>query len=81
MSRKRKQPEYSHEGWNYWTIEQLKRYFEEYCRENPFYIEKRSRRVQLLMQPTLYEKIRLRAIKEETSVNDVINNVLIDEFC
>ena len=80
MSIKRKHYQYS-DGLNFLSIDELRRYFEDYCKANPLYIEKRSRRVQLLIQPTLYEKIRARAIKEETSVNDIINNVLIDEFC
>lgn len=80
MSKKRKHQQYS-DGLNFWSINELQQYFEEFCKANPLYIEKRIRRVELLIQPSLYEKIRKRAVKEETSVNDIINNVLIDEFC
>ena len=43
---------------------------------NPLYIEKRSRRLQLLIQPSLYKKLKARAIHEGKSVNDVLHNIL-----
>lgn len=43
---------------------------------NPLYIEKKTRRVQALLQPSLYEKIRNRAIAESMSVNEMIHTLL-----
>lgn len=45
---------------------------------NPLYIEKRSRRLQLLVQPSLYGKIKAQADAESCSVNDFIHRVLAD---
>ena len=43
---------------------------------NPEYIEKKSRRVQLLMQPSLYDLLKTRAVEEGTSVNNLIHELL-----
>lgn len=43
---------------------------------NPEYIEKKSRRLQLLMQPSLYDLLKERALKEGTSVNNLIHELL-----
>lgn len=43
---------------------------------NPLYIEKRSKRLQLLVQPSLYDKIKAQADGEDCSVNDLIHRVL-----
>lgn len=43
---------------------------------NPLYIEKRSKRLQLLVQPSLYDKIKAQADGEGCSVNDLIHRVL-----
>lgn len=43
---------------------------------NPEYIEKKTRRLQLVLQPSLYAKVKARAEAEETSVNDYIHSVL-----
>lgn len=40
--------------------------------------EAKSRRVQLLIKPSLYEKIRERAEYDNTSVNDTIHHILND---
>lgn len=45
---------------------------------NPLYIEKRSKRLQLLVQPSLYDKIKTQADGEGCSVNDFIHRVLED---
>lgn len=45
---------------------------------NPLYIEKRSKRLQLLIQPSLYDKIKAQADTEGCSVNDLIHRVLED---
>ena len=42
----------------------------------PQYIETKSKRVQLLIQPSLYEEIRDRAEAEGLSVNEEIHNLL-----
>lgn len=44
------------------------------------YIETRSRRVQLLMQPSLHQTIRNYAEDENTSINDIIHKVLEHYF-
>lgn len=46
--------------------------------ENDMYkeIETRSRRLQLLLQPTLYERLREEADRQGRSVNDLIHGVL-----
>lgn len=43
---------------------------------NPLYIEKRSKRVQLLMQPSLHEKVKAKAEQSGCSINDLIHNLL-----
>lgn len=43
---------------------------------NPLYIEKRSKRLQLLVQPSLYDRIKAQAETEGCSVNDLIHRVL-----
>lgn len=43
---------------------------------NPLYIEKRSKRLQLLVQPSLYDKVKAQAETEGCSVNDYIHRVL-----
>jgi hypothetical protein len=45
---------------------------------NPFYIETKSKRLQLLIQPSLHEKLKARAKAEGTSVNDIVNTILQD---
>ena len=43
---------------------------------NPEYIETKSRRVQLLMQPSIYEAIKAEAQAAGISFNEVVNTVL-----
>lgn len=43
---------------------------------NPLYIEKRSKRLQLLVQPSLYDKVKAQAETGGCSVNDYIHRVL-----
>ena len=43
---------------------------------NPLYLEKKSRRLQLLMKPSIYDKLKARADREGNSVNDVVNNLI-----
>lgn len=43
---------------------------------NPAYIETRSRRVQLLMQPSLHKKLKAMAAENEISFNDLVHNLL-----
>lgn len=43
---------------------------------NPLYVEKRSKRVQLLLQPSLHQKIKDKAEAAGKSVNDIIHSIL-----
>lgn len=45
---------------------------------NPIYIETKSKRLQLLIQPSLHEKLKRKAQAEGTSVNDLVNSILQD---
>ena len=45
---------------------------------DPKYIETKSRRVQLVMQPSLYNKIKQAASKQDISVNEFIHKTLED---
>lgn len=45
---------------------------------NPLYVEKKSKRLQLLIQPSLHEKLKKKAQAEGTSVNDLVNGILQD---
>lgn len=43
---------------------------------NPMYIETKSRRLQLLVQPSLYEILKANATAEGNSVNDYVHTLL-----
>lgn len=43
---------------------------------NPLYIETKSRRLQLLVQPSLYERIKEKADAQGQSVNELIHTIL-----
>ena len=43
---------------------------------NPEYIETKSKRVQLLVQPSVYEAVKAKAKAEELSTNEAINIAL-----
>lgn len=43
---------------------------------NPLYIETKSRRMQLLVQPSLYDAIRAKATAEGVSVNELVHSIL-----
>lgn len=43
---------------------------------NPIYVETKSRRMQLLVQPSLYEAIKAKATAEGVSVNELIHTIL-----
>ena len=45
---------------------------------NPLYVETKSRRVQLLMQPSLHEKLKAAAAERGQSLNDLIHTVLAE---
>lgn len=45
---------------------------------NPLYIETKSKRLNLLLQPSLYESIKKVAKKNKNSVNETIHQVLQD---
>lgn len=50
------------------------------CYKNPLFIEKKSRRLQLLIQPSLYELVKTKAEANKTSVNDIIHSILEAEL-
>lgn len=43
---------------------------------NPLYIETKSKRINLLLQPSLHDKLKRKAKREHTSVNDLIHTIL-----
>ncbi len=43
---------------------------------NPLYVEKKSRRLQLVLQPSLYEKVKAASKDKGMSVNDYIHKLL-----
>lgn len=43
---------------------------------NPLYIETKSKRLQLLVQPSLLDKLKGRAKAEGRSVNDLVHSIL-----
>jgi hypothetical protein len=43
---------------------------------NPLYIETKNKRVQLLMKPSIYAKIKTMADRENRSLNDMIHLIL-----
>lgn len=43
---------------------------------NPLYIETKSERLQLLVQPSLKAKLKEKARQEGTSVNDLVHSIL-----
>ena len=45
-------------------------------KKNPLYIEVKSRRLQLVLQPSLYERVRARAEEADLSVNEYIHQIL-----
>ena len=42
--------------------------------------EAKSKRLQLLIQPSLYDRIKLRAKQNKTSVNETIHKILNEAF-
>ena len=47
-------------------------------KHNPEFIEKKTRRLQLVLQPSLYDKVKARAEQSGTSVNEYIHSILED---
>lgn len=43
---------------------------------NPLYIETKSKRLQLLVQPSLVTKLKAKAQREGRSVNDIVHTIL-----
>ena len=43
---------------------------------NPLYVETKSRRLQLLVKPSLYARLRARATAQDMSLNELINTIL-----
>lgn len=47
---------------------------------NPKYIEKRSKRIQLVVQPSLYDKLKAAADAAGLSLNEYANQAFIDKL-
>ena len=50
---------------------------------NPYYIEKKSQRVQLVMKPSIYKRSQKAAKKQKISFNELVHQVLetyLNEF-
>jgi len=45
-------------------------------KRNPLYIETKSKRIQLLIQPSLHSKLKEISKQKETSLNDLIHTIL-----
>ena len=43
---------------------------------NPLFVETKSRRMQLLVQPSLHEAIKARATEKGVSVNELVHSIL-----
>ena len=49
-------------------------------KRNPLYIETKSRRVQLMFQPSLYNKVKALATEQNKSINDTVHTILTEHF-
>lgn len=47
-------------------------------KQNPIYIENKTRRLQVLMQPSLYNKLKNRAQNSGCSVNETLHVILAE---
>ena len=45
---------------------------------NPLYVETKSKRLQLLIQPSLLKKVKDKAMSEGKSVNELVHSILQD---
>lgn len=45
-------------------------------KRNPLYVETKSRRLQLVLQPSLYERVKSRAKASGLSVNEYVHQLL-----
>jgi len=45
---------------------------------NPLMVETKSKRLQLLVQPSLHRKLKAIATAKQTSLNDLIHTILTD---
>lgn len=46
------------------------------CKINPLYVETKSRRLQLVLQPSLYDKVKAGATAAGLSVNEYVHQIL-----
>lgn len=44
---------------------------------NPMFVELKSKRVQLILQPSLYKKVKMKADEEGLSFNEYVHRVLL----
>lgn len=49
-------------------------------RINPMYIEKKTRRVQFLLKPSLFDKIKAEAVEKNVSTNEMIHLIIEKYF-
>lgn len=45
-------------------------------KKNPEYVETKSKRVQMLMQPSLYDAVKKEATAKDISVNEMMHEIL-----
>lgn len=43
---------------------------------NPLYVETKSRRLQLVLQPSLFDRVKTLADKSELSINEYVHRIL-----
>lgn len=43
---------------------------------NPLFIEKRSKRIQLIMQPSVFERAKAKAEQNDKSFNDYVHSLI-----
>lgn len=43
---------------------------------NPLYVETKTRRLQLALQPSLFDRVKMEADKSELSVNEYVHRIL-----
>lgn len=47
---------------------------------NPLFIEKRTKRIQLIMQPSVYERAKQQAESRGTSFNDYVHGLILADL-
>lgn len=47
---------------------------------NPLFVEKRTKRIQLIMQPSVYERAKAKAEDKGTSFNDYVHGLILADL-